>query len=610
MIRRLFVSSSLRWGTRSIQSAADAAKEVSYARALFFGVNNEHQCFPYPGPTEEERDLITALVDPVEKFFAEEIDSKLMDETKTIPDETLDALKAMGLFGLQIDEDLDGLGLSNTGYARVCEEISVDASLAVTVMAHQSIGLKGILLNGNEEQKRKYLPKLATGEEMAAFALTEPTSGSDAQSIRTRATLSEDGSHFLLNGGKIWISNGGWADVMTVFAQVEMPDGKDKVTAFIVERAFGGVTSGPPEDKLGIRASNTCEVVFENCPVPVANVLGGGEDGKEGGQAGVGQGFKVAMNILNNGRFGIGAATAAMMRKTLSACAEHALQRKQFGSSLSSFGLIQEKFATTAANTYANESLAYMTTGMIDRGDPSCEVEAAVCKVFGSEKSFEAINEAIQIMGGMGFMKDYPFERTMRDCRILSIFEGTNEILRLLIALTGIKAAGDRLKELGKMAKNPLADPFGLLSEVGGRVQNRLSPGAVAAVHPDLAKYSTNLRRDTVQFGGAVEGLLVKHGKDIVQEQLQLKRVADCVIDLYATSACLSRASKALEKGSSTADHEAKLAAHFAAGASLRIQQNLKEIGGYASSHDDRVESIAKDIFDSGHYLPHHPVVA
>ena len=214
-------------------------------------------------------------MDPVEKFFAEEIDSKLMDETKTIPDETLDALKAMGLFGLQIDEDLDGLGLSNTGYARVCEEISVDASLAVTVMAHQSIGLKGILLNGNEEQKRKYLPKLATGEEMAAFALTEPTSGSDAQSIRTRATLSEDGSHFLLNGGKIWISNGGWADVMTVFAQVEMPDGKDKVTAFIVERAFGGVTSGPPEDKLGIRASNTCEVVFENCPVPVANVLGG-----------------------------------------------------------------------------------------------------------------------------------------------------------------------------------------------------------------------------------------------------------------------------------------------------------------------------------------------
>ena len=426
----------LRAHVRTIQSASDAAADASYARGLFFGVNNESQCFPYPTPSEDERDMIMSLVDPVQRYFENEVDSKKMDETKKIPDETMQALKDMGLFGLQIDEELDGLGLSNTGYARVCEEISVDASLAVTVMAHQSIGLKGILLNGNDAQKQQYLPKLATGEHMAAFALTEPSSGSDAQSITTRAVLSDDGESFLLSGGKIWISNGGWADVMTVFAQVEV-DGVDKVTAFIVERAFGGVESGPPEDKLGIRASNTCEVTFDSTPIPVANVLGGGVDGKEGGMAGVGQGFKVccsvvavllccwcavcdengprvglkvcgvggrpsssffllipssssflfppspssssfllfyllpsssllhpffkvAMNILNNGRFGIGAATGAMMRKTLTACAEHASQRKQFGNPLSSYGLIQEKFATIASDTYANESLAYV----------------------------------------------------------------------------------------------------------------------------------------------------------------------------------------------------------------------------------------------------------
>jgi hypothetical protein len=202
-----------------------------------------------------------------------------------------------------------------------------------------------------------------------------------------------------------------------------------------------------------------------------------------------------------------------------------------------------------ASDTYANESLAYMTTGMIDRGDPSCEVEAAVCKVFGSEKSFLAINEAIQIFGGMGFMKDYPFERLMRDCRILSIFEGTNEILRLMIALTGMRGAGERLTELGKMAKNPLADPFGAVGEVRSRVGNKIAPSPIAAIHPSLKKYGDNLRRHTVDFGGAVEGLLMKHKKEIMHEQFQLQRVADCVIDMYAATACLSRASGVANEG-------------------------------------------------------------
>lgn len=214
-------------------------------------------------------------------------------------------------------------------------------------MAHQSIGLKGILLNGNEAQKKKYLPKLATGEHIASFALTEPSSGSDAGSIKTRATLSEDGQHYVLNGGKIWISNGGWAEIMTVFAQVEV-NGQDKVTAFIVERSFGGLTNGPPEDKLGIRGSNTVQVFFDNCHVPVANVLGGGPEGNTGGEAGVGQGFKVAMNILNNGRFGLGAGAGSQVKRVLAIAAEHASTRKQFGRSLSNFGL--STYGSTRSN--------------------------------------------------------------------------------------------------------------------------------------------------------------------------------------------------------------------------------------------------------------------
>jgi acyl-CoA dehydrogenase family protein 9 len=588
--------------SRSLQTAAEAAENVSYTRGLFFGVNNTKRAFPYPKINAEEKETLQMLVDPVVKYFAT-IDSKEIDETKVIPDQVMKDLKDLGLFGLQIPEDLDGLGLSNTGYARVCEEFT-DGSLAVTIMAHQSIGLKGILLNGNEEQKAKYLPKLATGEHIAAFALTEPSSGSDAASIKTRATLSEDGKHFILNGGKIWISNGGWADIMTVFAKTEV-DGKDKVTAFIVEKAFGGITTGAPEDKLGIRGSNTCQVFFDNVKVPIENVLGGGPDMKTGGMAGVGQGFKVAMNILNNGRFGIGACTGGSLRRIIAMAAEHANSRKQFGAPLASFGLIKKKFATITLDAYAIESMAYMTTGMIDRGDPSCEIEAAMCKVYGSEKAFEGINECIQIMGGTGFMREWPFERMMRDCRILSIFEGTNEILRMLIALTGIRGAGDRLTQFGKLLANPLKDPSGVAKEMSDRLQRKLSPPQLEGVHPKLKASGDLLAKRTGDFGEVIEGLLRKHGKKIIDEQMQLERVADAAIALFAMTSTISRASAALEAGTSSSNHEQKLTELYCEMASSKIEKLLKDIEKN-SKQDEKLRTIADEVLQAQKYVPSH----
>lgn len=230
---RRFTKLCVESNKQSIRSiVSEAAEKVSFAKGLFMGVVNEARAFPYPKCTEDEIETLQMLVDPVQKYFKEKVDSKRIDEDKEIPKQVLEDLKQLGLFGLQIPEEFHGLGLSNTGYARVCEEICTDASIAVTVMAHQSIGLKGILLNGNKSQQEKYLPKLATGEHMAAFALTEPSSGSDAGSIQTRAVLSEDGKHFVLNGSKIWISNGGWAKVMTVFAQTKV-EGVDKVQRWI-----------------------------------------------------------------------------------------------------------------------------------------------------------------------------------------------------------------------------------------------------------------------------------------------------------------------------------------------------------------------------------------
>uniref|UniRef100_A0A8C2PP58 Acyl-CoA dehydrogenase family, member 9 n=1 Tax=Cyprinus carpio TaxID=7962 RepID=A0A8C2PP58_CYPCA len=410
----------------------------------------------------------------------------------------------------------------------------------------------GILIAGNDSQKAKYLPRLATGEHIAAFCLTEPGSGSDAASIQTRATLTEDGKHFLLNGTKFWISNGGWADIMTVFARTEVVDKdgqkKDKITAFIVERAFGGVTSGKPEDKLGIRGSNTCEITFEDTKVPIENVIGE-----------VGGGFKVAMNILNNGRFSMGSAGAGMIKST----------RKQFNRSLSEFGMIQDKFATMALNAFVMESMAYLTAGMMDRpGVPDCSLEAAMVKVFSSEGSWICVSEALQVLGGLGFTKNYPYERYLRDCRILQIFEGTNEILRMYIALTGMQYAGKILTgKIKYMKKGNVGVVFEILGKklkdsVVKTVDFGLT-GKDGVVHPSLTESAKMFEQNAAHFGSTVESLLYRYGKTIVEEQLVLKKVADVLINLYAMTAVLSRTSRSVSIGLRNHDHEVLLTNTF-----------------------------------------------
>ncbi|KAK7065928.1 hypothetical protein SK128_015293, partial [Halocaridina rubra] len=404
----------------------------SFVMNMFKGATMTEQVIPYPYVlTEEQKETLEMLVDPTDKFFHEHNDATKNDLLEKVDDETMEGLKGLGAFGLQVPTDLGGLGLSNTQYARLVEIVgSHDLGVGITLGAHQSIGFKGILIAGNPEQKAKYLPKVASGEHIAAFALTEPSSGSDAGSIRSRAVPSADGSHYILNGSKIWISNGGLAEIFTVFAQTPVVDKKtgetrDKVTAFIVERAFGGVSNGPPEKKMGIKASNTAEIYFEDVRIPAENVLGG-----------VGKGFKVAMEILNNGRFGMAAALSGTMRYSIKKAVDFATTRTQFGRRIDSFGTIQEKLARMAMLHYVTESLAYMISSNMDAGSKDYHLEAAISKCFASEAAWTVTDEAIQVMGGMGFMKDSGLERVMRDLRIFRIFEGTNDILRLFVALT------------------------------------------------------------------------------------------------------------------------------------------------------------------------------
>merc|ERR1719411_2444117 len=446
------------------------------------------QAFPYPNTLDQDqRDTLEMLVPITEKFFMEQNDPLKNDADAKVPEHTVQGLRELGAFGLQVPEDLGGVGLCNTQYARLTEIVGGnDLGVGIFIGAHQSIGFKGILIAGSPEQKEKYLPRLAAGEDLAAFALTEPSSGSDANSIKTRADLSPDGKHWILNGAKIWISNGGIAEIFTVFAKTPVKDEKsgemvEKVSAFIVERKFGGVSHGPPEKKMGIKCSNTAEVYFEDCHIPAENVLGG-----------VGNGFKVAMQILNNGRFGMAAALSGTMRNGIRKAVEHATQRKQFGSRIDSYGTIQEKIARMSMVHYATESMAYMVSGIMDSGAGDYQLEAAISKVFASDGAWFVTDEAIQILGGMGYMKDCGVEKVMRDLRIFRIFEGTNDILRLFVALTGIQYAGGHLRELQNSVKHPISNFGVVLGEVSKRSKSSLGLGAgnmlADQVHPNLVE--------------------------------------------------------------------------------------------------------------------------
>ena len=585
-----------------------ATKESqSFAMNIFRGHLQTSQVFPYPQHlTEEQTETLQMMVDPLEKFFEEVNDSVKNDENASIDDDTMKALWELGAFAIQVPQDLGGLGLNNTQYARLVEVVGGnDLGVGITLGAHQSIGFKGILLFGTPEQKKKYLPRVSNGD-MAAFCLTEPSCGSDAGAVRSRAVKSADGSYYTLNGSKIWISNGGLAEIFTVFAQVPMKDPatgetKDKVTAFIVERAFGGVSNGPPENKMGIKCSNTTELYFEDVKIPAENLLGG-----------EGQGFKVAMQILNNGRFAMAAALSGTMQTCIKKATEHAVQRVQFGRTINNYGTIQEKLSRMSILQYVTQSMAYMISGNMDAGSQDYHLEAAISKVFASESAWWVCDEAIQVLGGMGFMKSTGLEKVMRDLRIFRIFEGTNDILRLFVALTGIQFAGSHLKELQKAFRHPTANLGLIAEEVSKRATRAVglgTPSMSHLVHPDLAESAALCAKSVELFGSTIETVLVKYGKKIVDEQFILNRLAQAAIDTYAMSVVLSRASLSAKQNVPSSEHEILMAQVWCSEAASRVAYNLKVVG--ASKNllvFEKLSKISRNICDVGGLVHKNPL--
>lgn len=391
----------------------------SFVRSMCIGDIEEGILFPFPKLAEPEKEILRSINTSVAPWLkAKESQFRKWDKDGEFPEGLVDEIKQMGLFGLIIPEEFGGMGLSTLAYQRVIAELAkYDGSVLITIAAHSSIGMKGLLMFGTAEQKQRYLPKLATGELIAAYCLTEAGAGSDAASIKTKAV--KDGDSWILNGEKIWITNGGIANFFTVFAVTDTAAGK--ITSFIVTRDMPGVTTGPHEDKMGLRANSTTTVNFENVRVPQENILGE-----------VGKGFKTAVKVLNHGRSGgLGGGCVGGMKHLIELATKQANVRKQFGQSVSEFGLVKKKIGQMGVDCYATESVVSMVSGLVDAGYEDYAVEAAISKVFASEALWRCSDEALQIAGGNGFMRDYPYEHILRDARVNRIFEGTNEVLTL-----------------------------------------------------------------------------------------------------------------------------------------------------------------------------------
>ncbi len=483
----------------------------------------------------------------------------------------------LGLLSVDIPEVYSGMGMDKVTSAVVAESVSRQASFSTTFSAHVGIATLPIVWYGTEAQKHKYLPKLATGEWVGAYALSESTSGSDALNCRTRAVLSADGRHYVLNGEKMWITNSGFADIFIVFAKTE----GEKLSAFLIERNTPGFSVGAEEHKLGIRGSSTCPLILADCRVPAENLLG--EAGK---------GHHIAFNTLNIGRFKLGAACTGGAHQVFDDAIQYAKQRRAFGRSIAEFGLIQEKLAECAAGVFTGEALVYRTIAMIDAAladvDMSAQgishdiekrieeyaVECSIVKVWVSEMLQMVANHSVQIHGGYGYVEEYPAEKAYRDARINPIFEGTNEINRLIVT--------------GWLMKRAMKGDLPLLPAIKQLMDEVISPSLAAEEREGPLAGERKLLTQAKKLGLFAAGSASqKYMQNLAEQQEVMAAIADCAIEIYAMESAILRAEKLADaKGETAASAAIAMAQFYAAKAMQTVEASVRKVIAAVSEGD------------------------
>ena len=578
----------------------------SFVRGLFAGAIHDGLLFPYPAPLGErnpdEAATVRRLLHDVFEMSHGLIDPAVIDEEETIREDVIGELATRGFLGLTIPREYGGLGLSPAAYAHVFGAIStLDPSIGVLIGVHCGLGSKAIVLFGTDEQKARYLPMLARGDTLAAYALTEPETGSDAQHVVSRASQNADGS-WTLNGHKHWIGNGQRAGVIATFAQTPVErNGKtvNRPTAFLIRPDMPGFKVLGTVRKLGIRGSTQAELTYTDMQVPADHVLGT-----------VGKGFSVAVQVLNGGRMSLSAGCTDGTKKILGQMVDFAEHRVQFGKPIAEFEITQRKIARTACDAYAADAMLGQLVQLADSPAGEYALEAACCKVFASEMLWRAADEMVQIAGGRGFVKPYPFERTLRDARINRIFEGTNDILRLFISLNGIQGPAEDLKELGVALKRPLKN-LGLLSEYAASRIFRSTPTIDIELHVRLQAHARHFEKHVAELKDRAEDVIRTYRAEVVERQQELERLSDMAIEMFATACVIARTQSLLDARSEDAcEHELALCDLFVVESGRRFRAAR---GAIQSRQDDGRRFVAHAVRMAGGYavpsaiLPEQP---
>jgi acyl-CoA dehydrogenase family member 9 len=567
----------------------DRLNQLGFVKGLFYGSYLSTKLPVYPARRDDPttQNMATKL----REFCQSSIDPVKIDRESLIPDAVIHGLGKLGVLGACLPKSCGGQGLSQTNYCQLLEILGGHcASTALFVNAHHSIGPRAIVLFGNAEQQAKYLPQLASGTDISAFALTEEQAGSDAANVQTMATPSPDGRGYILNGTKRWITNGGIAQVLTVIARTPLPangDGKASIkpTAFLVTPDMPGfkvIEARMP--KCGVKGTATAKLAFENMFVPKENILGQ-----------LGKGLKVALTVLDYGRTTFGASCTGAAKFCLDKAVQHATQRVQFQQRLGEFELVKEKIARMAASVYAMEAMTYQTAALIDAAAEDYMLETAMLKVMATEQLWTIINDTIQIYGGKAYFTDEPFERMLRDARINMIGEGANDVLRVFVAMVGLRDVGLELQGILNSLWNPLKNWNRLTSFAGKRLESYFRNPEVSVRHAELQHWADELSRYISKFGSQVEKLLAKYQESIVDRQYQAGRIADAVIELYSMSCVLRRLDAEYEQhpAHSAAANKAENTARLAFTLSgQRIERVLAELHHNA---DEQLNPVAQD---------------